>query len=81
MCKSSDSHAVSVGVLTCDDSNPGCNAADVAAPFGVLDLGDINGFVSAFTSQDPIADIAAPFGVFDLGDLGLFVSEFLAGCP
>lgn len=73
--------AVSVGVLTCDDSNPGCNAADVAAPFGVLDLGDINGFVSAFTSQDPIADIAAPFGVFDLGDLGLFVSEFLAGCP
>lgn len=73
--------AVSVGVLTCDDSVSGCNVADVAEPYGVLDLGDIGAFVSAFTSQDPIADIAAPFGVFDLGDLGLFTSEFLAGCP
>lgn len=73
--------AVSVGVLTCDNSNPGCNAADVGEPFGVLDLGDINVFVSAFVSQDPIADIAAPFGVFDLADLGLFINEFTNGCP
>lgn len=59
----------------------GCNLADIAPPFGILDLADIGLFVVAFTNQDPIADIAPPFGVFDLGDLGLFVGEFTAGCP
>jgi hypothetical protein len=72
--------AVAVGTLTCDDTPGGCNAADVAEPFGVLDLGDINGFVTAFTNQDPIADINGD-GIFDLGDLGQFTSAFLAGCP
>ncbi len=59
----------------------GCNAADIAAQFGVLDLQDVQAFISGFLAQDPIADIAPPFGVFDLSDLQLFVSEFLAGCP
>lgn len=58
-----------------------CNAADVAPPFGVLDLGDVNAFLIAFVNQDPLADIAPPFGVWDLSDIGLFVSEFTAGCP
>jgi hypothetical protein len=59
----------------------GCNAADIAEPFGVLDLGDVQGFVGAFLDQDPLADIAEPFGVFDLGDLQAFVGAFTAGCP
>lgn len=58
-----------------------CNAADLAEPFDVLDLGDIGAFVTGFTGQQPIADIAAPFGVWDLGDIGLFVTEFTGGCP
>jgi hypothetical protein len=58
-----------------------CNDADVAEPFGVLDLGDVNGFIGAFVAQDPLADLAAPFGVFDLGDLQAFVGAFNAGCP
>jgi hypothetical protein len=55
--------------------------ADLAEPFGVLDLADIQAFVSAFLGSDSAADLAAPFGVFDLADLGAFVTAFAAGCP
>jgi len=59
----------------------GCNAADIAEPFGVLDLGDLQVFITAFLGQDPVADVAAPFGVYDLADLQFFISTFLGGCP
>ncbi len=55
--------------------------ADIAAPFGVLDLGDINAFTGAFVAGDGLADIAEPFGVLDLSDVNLFASTFVAGCP
>ncbi|USN99161.1 MAG: hypothetical protein H6810_00325 [Phycisphaeraceae bacterium] len=55
--------------------------ADLAAPFGVLDLADITAFIDAFVHQDPLADIAPPAGVFDLADINLFVNTFIAGCP
>ncbi len=54
--------------------------ADIAAPVGVLDLGDVNTFVSGFVSQDPVSDLTGD-GVFDLADLGAFVGGFNAGCP
>lgn len=59
----------------------GCNPADIAEPFGVLDLADISAFIGAFTTQDPAADIAPPIGVFDLADLTAFVAAFTGGCP
>ncbi|MBZ0172314.1 MAG: hypothetical protein K8E66_08045 [Phycisphaerales bacterium] len=59
----------------------GCNPADLAPPFGVLDLADLQAFVIAFIGMDPAADLAPPAGVFDLADLSAYVSEFLAGCP
>ncbi len=59
----------------------GCNDADIAEPYGVLDLGDISGFIVAFVGQDPAADIAPPSGVFDLADLSAFILAFTAGCP
>jgi hypothetical protein len=69
-------------VATGDAPAPsGCNDADLAEPFGVLDLGDIAAFVTAFGAQDPAADIAPPAGVWDLNDLGAFVTAFTAGCP
>ena len=71
---------VSVSTVVCVDAQ-GCNDGDIAEPFGVLDLGDINAFILGFTGQDPIADIAAPFGVWDLSDIGAFVAAFTAGCP
>jgi hypothetical protein len=58
-----------------------CNEADIAEPFGVLDLADITAFVDAFINGEPAADIAFPFTVFDLNDITAFVAAFTAGCP
>ncbi|MEM1185505.1 MAG: GC-type dockerin domain-anchored protein [Planctomycetota bacterium] len=57
------------------------NEADIAAPFGILDLSDIDAFILAFGSGDAAADIAAPFGVIDLSDIDAFILAFFAGCP
>lgn len=59
----------------------GCNAADIAEPFDVLDLADIQAFVAAFVAQEPAADIAPPAGVWDLADLQAFIVAFTGGCP
>lgn len=57
-----------------------CGPADLASPFGVLDLADLGAFVSGFGSADPIADLNSD-GLFDLADVAVFVSSFAAGCP
>jgi cytochrome c peroxidase len=54
--------------------------ADIAPPSGVLDLADLQAFISAFLAGQSPADVAPPFGVFDLADLQLFVASFNAGC-
>lgn len=59
----------------------GCNPADIAPPYGILDLADISTFITAFQNANPIADLAPPFGVFDLADIAAFVAAFTAGCP
>jgi len=60
---------------------PGCgNAADLAEPFGVNDLADVNAFVAGFTTQDAIADIDGN-GIFDLADINAFITAFVVGCP
>ena len=59
---------------------PNCAAADLALPFGVLDLADINAFVGGFLNQEAIADLAPPSGVFDLADILAFVDAFGSGC-
>jgi hypothetical protein len=64
--------------IVCPD--PSCGLADIAPPLGVLDLADVQGFISAFIAQDPAADLAAPFGVWDLADATSFVTLFSAGC-
>lgn len=71
------------GVVDVPPAPPGsgCNPADLAEPFGVLDLADITVFVSAFVSGDPAADLAEPAGVFDLADISAFVAAFVGGCP
>jgi hypothetical protein len=60
---------------------PNCNAADLVAPFEVLDLGDVDAFIAAFLIGGDDADIAAPFGIVDLADIDTFIAAFLAGCP
>jgi len=58
-----------------------CNNADMAEPFGTLDLADVNAFVVAFSGQNAAADLASPNGVFDLADIQAFVAGFNTGCP
>jgi DNA-binding beta-propeller fold protein YncE len=79
-------HPVVTGGISPNDivvwpAQAGCNPADVASPFDVLDLADVQAFIAGFLSQDPIADLAPPTGVFDLADLQAFVAAFNAGCP
>lgn len=62
-----------------DEGEP-CNTADIAAPFGVLDLADIDRFVGGFTSNGEIADLNRD-DLYDLADIGLFVNGFVNGCP
>lgn len=53
----------------------GVCAADLAEPFGTLDLSDITAFVTAFTASDPAADLNKD-EIFDLADLTLFIAAF-----
>ncbi|MBZ0173520.1 MAG: hypothetical protein K8E66_14140, partial [Phycisphaerales bacterium] len=57
-----------------------CNAADLAEPYGLLDLADINTFVTAFLANDPVVDFDGN-GLYDLADINTFVSAFMSGCP
>ena len=63
------------------DPGAPCNGADLAAPFGLLDLADVVAFVDAFMAQDPAADLAEPMGLLDLADVLAFVTAFGDGCP
>jgi hypothetical protein len=65
------------GVVPASDR---CNPADLAPPYAVLDLADVNTFVSAFLAQDPTADLSGN-GLFDLLDVNAFVAAFVTGCP
>ncbi|USO00008.1 MAG: hypothetical protein H6810_04930 [Phycisphaeraceae bacterium] len=57
-----------------------CGIADLAPPFGLLDLADVTTFVAGFLASDPLADLDDS-GLFDLTDVTLFVTSFLGGCP
>jgi len=59
----------------------GCGIADLAVPFGVVDLTDVDAFIGAFSDADPLADVAVPFGLVDLSDVDAFIAAFAAGCP
>ena len=54
--------------------------ADLAEPFGLLDLADITAFATGFLAMGPVADLVAD-GLFDLSDINAFVTAFTAGCP
>lgn len=77
---SNDPDSPLIPVTLIGEVMPRC-AADLAEPYGVLDLADVNAFGLAFFSGDPLADIAEPFGVLDLNDVNLFVDLFVNGCP
>ena len=74
---------VDMGAAEFQGTTPGggCNEADLAEPFGVLDFTDVIAFLTAYGAMDPDADIAPPFGVYDFSDVLAFLGAYGAGCP
>ena len=72
---------VNVGTNRLPPANPGCSAADLAAPFGVLNFFDLSAYLALFNAGDPAADLAAPFGTLNFFDLSAYLASFNAGCP
>ncbi|MEZ6242915.1 MAG: M12 family metallo-peptidase [Phycisphaerales bacterium] len=64
-----------------EDEPTGCNAADLAEPFDVLDFSDVVSYLTAFATCEAEADLAAPFGSCDFSDVVAFLSAFGGGCP
>ncbi|MAY75307.1 MAG: hypothetical protein CMJ31_11420 [Phycisphaerae bacterium] len=58
-----------------------CNRADLARPFGTLDIADVVQFLQFFGAMNPAADLAAPAGTFDIADVVAFLQTFGLGCP
>lgn len=56
-------------------------AADLAAPWGVLNFFDLSTYLAAYNAQNPSADLAAPFGVFNFFDISAYLASYNAGCP
>lgn len=53
--------------------------SDIAAPYGVFDLADVQLFVTGFVGGDPIADMDSN-GIFDLSDVQRFITTFVNEC-
>ncbi|MCA9303628.1 MAG: hypothetical protein KC996_05870 [Phycisphaerales bacterium] len=58
----------------------GCSPADIAEPFGTLDVFDVFGFLDLFNAGDLGADWTDD-GVLDVFDVFGFLDSFNAGCP
>jgi len=56
------------------------NRADLAAPWGVLDMDDVLGFIDDWVHARPGADLGAPSGAFDFSDIVAFLVAFDQGC-
>jgi hypothetical protein len=61
----------------------GCNTADVAPEFGVLNANDVIDFVNGFNAMTAAGDVSPPGGdgLFNANDVIDFVNGFNAGCP
>ncbi|MEM7622849.1 MAG: hypothetical protein AAF235_06560, partial [Planctomycetota bacterium] len=64
--------------FTIEEAAGGCNRADLAAPFNILNASDINAFFSAFLAGE--ADLNGDM-VTNSSDINAFVADFLGGCP
>lgn len=73
---SADDRAVLVALI----GIPGCNAADLAEPFGDLDIFDVFAYLGLFNASDLGADLTDD-GLLDIFDVFAYLDEFNAGCP
>jgi len=62
------------------DLRPPCTA-DLAEPFGSLNVFDILEYIARYNLQDPSADLAEPYGAFNIFDILAYMDSYNAGCP
>ncbi|RMH25152.1 MAG: glucose dehydrogenase [Planctomycetota bacterium] len=66
------------GVIdTCETGCP----ADLAEPFGTLNIFDIQAYIGLYNAQDPAADLAEPFGTWNIFDIQAYIGLYNQGCP
>ncbi len=58
-----------------------CNPADLAEPFGALDITDAFEFLDAFIAMSSLADLAPPVNTLNFSDVLAFLTAFTNGCP
>ncbi|RMH24045.1 MAG: hypothetical protein D6692_14375 [Planctomycetota bacterium] len=75
-----ETYQVALYVGYYQEGPPPC-PADLAAPFGVLNIFDIQAFIGLYNTQNPAADLAAPFGVFNIFDIQAYIGLYNQGCP
>lgn len=68
------------GVIDTCQTDPGCNAADLAEPYGTLNFFDVSAFLTAYNAQDDAADLAEPFGTWNFFDVSEFLTIYNSGC-
>ena len=56
-----------------------CLPADLVAPFGVIDIADVQGFVALVSAGEMAADLNGD-SIIDLADVGVFIDNYLEGC-
>ena len=61
-------------------SDGGC-PADLAEPFGTLNVFDIQAYLGLYNAGDAEADLSAPFGALNIFDLQTYIGLYNAGCP
>ena len=59
---------------------PGCNLADFAVPYGVLNFFDVSGFVTAYLGSESTADLDHN-SELNFFDISIFLQTYTAGCP
>ena len=69
-------------IETLECENPaGCSTADLAEPFGTVNVFDLFAYLGLYAAQEPSADLAEPFGTINVFDLFSYLERYAQGCP
>lgn len=63
-----------------ENSSPGCSAADLVEPYGVLNFFDLASFLDLYNAQNAAADFNDD-GLINFFDLSAYLDIYNAGCP
>ncbi|RMH27484.1 MAG: hypothetical protein D6692_07705 [Planctomycetota bacterium] len=77
----SDSPFIGAWMIRAIGTGPAGCPADLAEPFGMLNIFDLQAYLGLYNAQDPAADLAAPAGSFNIFDVQAFLGLYNAGCP